>query len=69
MPKKRNHLNFCINPDCKRAFELTNDLDYCERCRITLGLTPGDHADYRIEEDSPEIVREIMKRYMAYGYE
>jgi len=69
VPKKRNHLNFCRNPDCRKAFEIKNDVDYCDTCRIIDDLPPGEHSEYRLEDEQPEIVKQIMKRYMVHGYE
>ena len=41
--KKRSHMNFCA--ECRCAFELKDNPDYCDSCRIILGLNPGDYAD------------------------
>ena len=43
MAMKRGHMNFC--KECKDAFELKDNPDYCESCRIILGLKPGDWQD------------------------
>ena len=59
MKVKRNHMNFC--QECRRAFELTNNPDYCEDCRIILGLDPGDISD------RPAIVEEIEQRFIKFN--
>ena len=59
---KRSHMNFCI--ECRNPFTITNHIDLCEPCRITLGISPGDSQDYETE---PEIVVEIRKAYLKYG--
>ena len=56
---KRTHMNFC--QDCRQAFELTNNPDYCETCRIILGLKPSDISD------KPAIVEEIELAFNSYN--
>ena len=41
--RKRSHMNFCV--ECRNAFELKDNPDYCDSCRIMLGLKPGDWRD------------------------
>lgn len=61
-------MNFC--KDCRKAFEITVDVDYCDTCRIINNIRAGESSDIPLDyEEKPEIVREIMRRYMAYGYE
>ena len=55
---KRSHMNYC--QECRRAFELINNPDYCENCRIILGLNPGDISD------RPPIVEEIELAFKKY---
>lgn len=45
-------MNFC--QDCRKAFELTNNPDYCETCRIILGLNPSDISDRQVIVDDIE---------------
>jgi len=48
MIKKRSHMNFCI--ECKEAFELKENPDYCEPCRILLDIAPGEYKDETKEQ-------------------
>jgi hypothetical protein len=54
----RSHMNFCR--ECRRAFELVNNPDYCEKCRIYLGFKPGDISD------KPLIVEQIEFAFASY---
>jgi hypothetical protein len=56
-------MNFCT--ECKDAFTIVNNLDYCETCRIILDIAPGE---YQENETQPEIVDEIKRAYNAFGY-
>lgn len=58
-------MNFCI--ECDKAFELTNNLDYCETCRIILGIKPGEFQENETVRE-PEIVEKIRERFVAHGY-
>lgn len=65
---KKRHMNFC--KDCGRTFEITKNIDYCEKCRIINNIRCGDFSDIPTEYDNqPEIISAIMRRYMEYGYE
>lgn len=65
---KRSHMNFC--KECRNAFELKNNIDLCETCRIINDIHCGEYGGLNEEnETQPEIVKALMQRYMAFGYE
>jgi len=64
--RKRSHMNFC--KECRRAFTLKDNLDYCERCRISLGVLPGDNLDM-YEDDEIEFAFKEMGRQLIYSEE
>ena len=57
---RRIHMNHCT--ECHKAIEV-NNLDYCESCRIILGIPSGE---YRENETQPDIVEEIKEAYRVY---
>ena len=59
---KRSHMNFC--KECREAFTIVNNIDYCETCRIILDISAGEYQD---DETEPEIVTEIKRAYLSYG--
>lgn len=66
--RNRSHMNFCV--ECKRAFELKDNVDYCDRCRIILDISNGNYSGEPYDDQRyPEITRAIMSRYMEYGYD
>lgn len=49
---KSTHMNICV--ECRKPFELGIEPDYCNRCRVILGLEPGQFADNGVnEEETP----------------
>jgi predicted amidophosphoribosyltransferase len=62
---KRSHYNFCI--ECRKGFELINNPDYCESCRIKLDISPGEYQDYEKDSlDSWDKLTNIIKE-IGYG--
>jgi hypothetical protein len=66
--KKHTHMNRCLQ--CRKPFDLhLKSVDYCEKCCILDEIRAGIFDIPPVYEDEPEIVREIMRRYMIAGYE
>lgn len=60
---KRSHMNFC--KECREAFTIKNNLDYCERCRILLGVLPGDNFDSYSDEEMSWMLKEMGRQIIS----
>lgn len=65
--RKYWHMNFCVK--CKRPFELRDNVDLCEKCKVIYDIHNGEYQGDEEIETQPEIIVEIMRRYMQCGYE